>query len=193
MPVVGGYLAFIGYFCLTAGVALCISQNMTSITDWGYLFEGSNLLLAGPGLVAGLMLTFISRYSKNDAALPLAMVALPALFYGILFVFDISMEDARDAGWLGALAPSVPAKDLLSLVDFSLVRWDLVKDIFPTWIGMVFVVSFASCLDVAAISMDMGKALDTNKELKTVGIGNCKQMYISLLNDSYSFFVSLPR
>ena len=34
------------------------------------------------------------------------------------------------------------------------------------------VVSFASCLDVAAISMDMGEALDTNKELATVGICN---------------------
>jgi sulfate permease, SulP family len=174
MPVVGGYLAFIGYFCLTAGVSLCISKNMTSLTDWGYLFEGSELLLAGPGLLAGLMLTLISRYVKNDAALPLAMVALPAVFYGILFVFGISMDNARDSGWLGELSPPVPAKDLLSLVDFSLVRWDLAYDIFPTWVGMVFVVSFASCLDVAAISMDMGKALDTNKELTTVGIGNCK-------------------
>lgn len=37
---------------------------------------------------------------------------------------------------------------------------------------MVFVVSFSSCLDVAAISMDMGEALDTNNELMTVGISN---------------------
>ena len=34
--------------------------------------------------------------------------------------------------------------------------------------------SFASCLDVAAISLDMGEALDTNRELATVGICNCK-------------------
>jgi hypothetical protein len=38
----------------------------------------------------------------------------------------------------------------------------------------VFVVSFASCLDVAAISMDMGEALDVNAELMTVGISNCE-------------------
>jgi len=38
----------------------------------------------------------------------------------------------------------------------------------------VFVVSFASCLDVAAISIDMGEALDTNHELATVGICNRK-------------------
>ena len=62
--------------------------------------------------------------------------------------------------------------DLLSLVDFSLVRWDLIGLIVPTWLGMVLVVAFASSLDVAAISIDMGEALETNKELKTVGIGN---------------------
>jgi hypothetical protein len=74
---------------------------------------------------------------------------------------------------------TVPISDLFQLVDFKLVRWDLASKLFATWTGMVFVVSFASCLDVAAISMDMGEALDTNKELMTVGIGNCKIHYIS--------------
>ena len=34
MPVVGGYLAFIGYFCFQAGVGLCISEAMTKPSDW---------------------------------------------------------------------------------------------------------------------------------------------------------------
>lgn len=70
------------------------------------------------------------------------------------------------------VSPPVPVNDLFGLVDFSLVRWDLVNHVIPTWLGMVLVVAFASSLDVAAISMDMGEALDTNKELTTVGIGN---------------------
>ena len=63
---------------------------------------------------------------------------------------------------------------MFHLVDFGKVRWDLGKEIVSTWAGMVFVVSFSSCLDVAAISMDMGEALDVNNELMTVGISNCK-------------------
>jgi hypothetical protein len=47
-------------------------------------------------------------------------------------------------------SPPVPVSELLGLVDFSLVRWDLITQILPTWIGMVFVVSFASCLDVVS-------------------------------------------
>jgi len=69
------------------------------------------------------------------------------------------------------MSPAVPIY-LFHIVDFLVVRWDSIFEIIPTWFGMVFVVSFASCIDVAAISMDMGQPLDTNKELATVGICN---------------------
>ena len=172
MPVVGGYLAFIGYFCCQAGVALCISTPLITLGDWKYMLEPSNLLLASPGLIAGLILTFTSRKASHSAILPLTMIAIPALFYVLIYATGMGLEGAREAGWVGKESPSVPVGDLFRLVDFRLVRWNLVKDIFSTWIGMVFVVSFASCLDVAAISLDMGQALDTNKELATVGICN---------------------
>ena len=177
MPVVGGYLAFIGYFCCQAGVALCISQPLIDFSDWKYVFEPRNLLLAAPGLIAGLILTVTSRRATNSAILPAVMVAIPLFFYIGIYATGIGLDGAREGGWVGPEAPSVPVGDLFRLVDFSLVRWDLWPEIFSTWVGMVFVVSFASCLDVAAISMDMGEALDTNKELTTVGICNCESVF----------------
>lgn len=174
MPVVGGYLAFIGYFCCQAGVALCISKPIVNLSDWAYLLEPHSLLLATPGLLAALLLTWLSRNSDNPSSLPLAMVAIPALFYFLIYVTGYGLEGARQDNWVGEVAPSVSITELIQLVDLSLVRWDLVGDILWTWVGMIFVVSFASCLDVAAISMDMGEALDTNRELATVGICNCK-------------------
>lgn len=171
-PFKSGYLAFIGYFCVQAGVALCISQPLISFSDWSYVFQAKNLLLAVPGLAAGLVLTWVSRTAKNDATLPVLMVAIPALFYVVIYATGAGLDGAREGGWVGEIAPPVPVSDLFTLVDFSLVRWDLAGDILWTWVGMVFVVSFASCLDVAAISMDKGEALDTNRELATVGIGN---------------------
>jgi MFS superfamily sulfate permease-like transporter len=172
MPVVGGYLAFIGYFCCQAGVALCISQPLIDFSDWMYVLEPKNLMLAAPGLIAGFLLTFTSRKATNSAVLPAVMVAIPVVFYIGVYATGVGLEGAREVGLVGAEAPSVPVGDLFRLVDFSMVRWDLWPKIFSTWVGMVFVVSFASCLDVAAISMDMGEALDTNKELTTVGICN---------------------
>lgn len=174
--VVGGYLAFIGYFCCQAGVALCISKALVTFSDWTYLFNERNLMLAAPGLGAGLILTLASRKISNDAALPLIMVSIPASFYALLYFKGESLETAREEGWVGQVAPSVPVSDLIKLIDFSLIQWGCWVKIVTTWIGMVFVVSFASCLDVAAISIDMGEALDTNHELATVGISNRKYL-----------------
>lgn len=172
MPVVGGYLAFIGYFCCQAGIALCISKPLVTFADWVYLFNERNLLLALPGLVAGVILTLASRKITNDAALPLIMVAIPVSFYVLLYITGENLETAREKGWVGQVAPPVAVSELIGLVNFSLIQWGLWVKIFATWCGMVFVVSFASCLDVAAISIDMGEALDTNHELATVGISN---------------------
>lgn len=174
MPVVGGYLAFIGFFCIQAGLALCISKSITILPEWRFLFEPGKLILAIPGLLAGFVLTIVSRKATNSGVLPLVMVTIPALFYLIIWQSGSSLDEARDYGWVGPVGPSVPVSDLLGLVDFRQVRWDLMVKVWPTWVGMIFVVSFASCLDVAAISIDMGEALDTNRELRTVGICNCK-------------------
>lgn len=174
LPVVGGYLAFIGYFCVMAGVALCIDKAMVELSDWAYLLQPNLLILAIPGLLAGMLILLVSRYSTNDAALPLVMVALPVGFFVGVYVTGFGMEPAREEGWLGPHSPPIPAQDVFALIKLSAVDWSFIMDCLPTWAGMVFVVSFSSCLDVAAISMDMGEALDVNKELMTVGFSNCK-------------------
>ena len=103
MPVIGGYLAFIGYFCFEAGIGLAISENIMSITDWMVLYtKPSTLVLALPTLIAGFVLTYITRNVKNDVALPCAMVIIPGIFYVIVFVSGIGMEGARAGGWMGS-------------------------------------------------------------------------------------------
>eukprot|EP00586_Coscinodiscus_wailesii_P009925 CAMPEP_0172511546 /NCGR_PEP_ID=MMETSP1066-20121228/237289_1 /TAXON_ID=671091 /ORGANISM="Coscinodiscus wailesii, Strain CCMP2513" /LENGTH=966 /DNA_ID=CAMNT_0013290969 /DNA_START=207 /DNA_END=3107 /DNA_ORIENTATION=- len=187
LPVVGGYLAFIGYFCLEAGVGLCINENIMELKDWAHLKEGNNLLLATPGVLSGILMTWVSRKSKSDAALPIVMVVVPVLFYVILFVCGLSFEDARDGGWIGEESPPVSFMDVIRLVDFERVHWSLVTDVLGTWVGMVFVVAFSSCLDVAAISTDMGEPLDTNQELRTVGISNFFSGLLGGFTGSYIF------
>ena len=175
-------------------------------SDWAVLCDARHLVLAFPGIVAGVVLTLVARKCDNEAMLPLSMVLIPATFYVVLLLFGMGIDDAREGGWVGEKSPPVPVRDLFNLVDFGLVRWGMAKQIISTWAGkksraresasfidrlhpgsssfcvcflwpgMVFVVSFSSCLDVAAISMDMGEALDTNKELMTVGISNCKSL-----------------
>eukprot|EP00557_Chaetoceros_sp_GSL56_P008080 CAMPEP_0176494092 /NCGR_PEP_ID=MMETSP0200_2-20121128/9900_1 /TAXON_ID=947934 /ORGANISM="Chaetoceros sp., Strain GSL56" /LENGTH=835 /DNA_ID=CAMNT_0017891803 /DNA_START=300 /DNA_END=2807 /DNA_ORIENTATION=- len=177
LPVVGGYLAFIGYFCVVAGVGLCISKSMIGgnfLTDVQLLVDRQSFVLALPGLLSGLLMMVVARLSQNDAALPLTMFFIPTSFYVFLYLFGITLDDAREGKWIGKVQESASVSSLIELVDFNQVRWDLVfsAKCLSVWFGMVFVVSFSSCLDVAAISMDMGEPLDINKELITVGFSN---------------------
>lgn len=220
LTVVGGYLAFIGYFCLEAGVALCINDTIMKPSDWALLLDEHSLLLAIPGILSGIALTAVARKCEDEAMLPISMVVIPVIFYIVLLAGGWSLEEAREGGWVGETSPPVPVVDLFHLVDIGKVRWDLFKDLIPIWLGeyqiparfreqhlvshvltfidvvlgMTFVVSFSSCLDVAAISMDMGQALDTNNELMTVGISNCEYGHPLnfLLEASYVFLALFP-
>ena len=55
-----------------------------------------------------------------------------------------------------------------SYLDFSQVQWQVLPSQLLSWAAMVLVVAFSSCLDVAAIEMEVSKPLDYNKELETV-------------------------
>lgn len=161
LPVVGGYLAFIGYFCVVAGVGLCISKSMidgTILTDIRILSERKTLILATPGIISGIVMMYITRTAKSDMALPTVMVAIPSLFFAIMYGFGYTLEDARRNEWVGEETPPASISALFESFDINLVRWDLMLSTrcITVWMSMVFVVSFSSCLDVAAISMDMG-------------------------------------
>lgn len=141
--------------------------------------------------MAGLLLTVVARTFSSGAALPVTMVGIPILFYVVLALSGCSLDCARDSGWVGSANEaddgSRTETSLWSMIDMSLVHWSLIGDLLWIWIGMVFVVSFASCLDVAAISMDMGEPLDTNKELATVGVCNLMSGLTGGYSGSYIF------
>lgn len=94
-------------------------------------------MLAIPGIIAGALLVFIARKIESDAALPLAMVCIPGLFYIILFACGSNMENARLEGWVGEASPPVPVTDLFTLIDITKVHWGLVSKCLSTWLGMV--------------------------------------------------------
>ncbi|GMI40274.1 hypothetical protein TeGR_g4929, partial [Tetraparma gracilis] len=196
VPVVGGYLAFIGYFCLQAGVALCISKPMATLSDWALLLDAHNLMLAVPGLATGLLLLWTAKNATSGSTLPILMCALPACFYAFLYARgfatgfrngDVFVE-AREAGWVGKeTGMVVTPQAVFGLLDLSKVQWWVMPKLLVTWGGMVAVVGFSSVLDVAAISMDMGEALDTDKELITVGASNMISGLFGGFTGSYIF------
>ncbi|CAM9587850.1 unnamed protein product, partial [Phaeothamnion confervicola] len=187
MPVVGGYLGFIGFFCLEAGLGLCTGKVVDGPATWPELFNWHDVLLCLPGVLFGALLFWVGRSFAHFAALPAAIVAAPLLFYVGLGMSGKNLQDARDAGLVGASREPADWTEALSLYRPGLIRWDALPHQIPVWLGMVVVVAFSSSLDVAAIEMDMGRPLDTNAELVTVGIGNMASGLTGGFTGSYIF------
>lgn len=58
---VGGYLAYIGFFCGQAGLALMAQVQIVSLGDWHQLLDAKALMLVAPGVVLGVGLFCVLR------------------------------------------------------------------------------------------------------------------------------------
>ncbi|KAG3164663.1 hypothetical protein PI126_g4998 [Phytophthora idaei] len=188
IPVIGGYLAFIGIFCLYAGLALCTGLIVNDVESMISVFNNPHdILLCVPGVLGGAFLLVVSQRYDNSFILSAAIISMPVVFFFILLIGGISMDDARDGGWIDPATDPATVTDLINLFDFSLVHWSELPKQFGTWIGMVFIVAFGSCLDIAAIELDMDKKLDFNQELNTVSWSNVVSGLLGGCTGSYIF------
>ncbi|KAE9161625.1 hypothetical protein PF002_g32328, partial [Phytophthora fragariae] len=168
MPVIGGYLAFIGVFCLYAGIALSTGLVVNDFSSMQHVLnDAHNVLLCVPGFLGGATLLLVSQNFENPFALSTAIMVMPVVFFLVLVVGSVSLDEARDNGWVDPVVETASVTELLGLFDFDLVHWEQIPKQVVTWLGMVFIVAISSSLDVVAIEIDMGSKLDINHELKT--------------------------
>jgi SulP family sulfate permease len=173
LPVIGGYLAYIGLFCLYAGLSLSSGLAIHDLSTALQLLQSpSHVLLCVPSIFFGMLFYLVSYLSSTTYAshayatfaLPLVIATTPLWFYLVLyFGFSASLEDARTYGWVAPRLVQENNTDdhiitsILSLFSFSRVHWHVMLGQIPTWISMTIVVAISSALDVAAIETDMMK------------------------------------
>ncbi|KAL4099380.1 hypothetical protein PRIC1_007186 [Phytophthora ramorum] len=188
MPVIGGYLAFIGIFCLYAGLALCTGLVVNNVESMISVFDSAHdVLLCVPGILGGAFLLVVSQRYDNSFILSAAILVMPVVFFFIMLVGGISMDDARDGGWVDPAMDPATVTDLVNLFDFSQVHWSQLPKQFGTGIGLVILVALSAILDVAAIEIDMGSKVDINYELKTIGWSNVVSGLLGGYTGSYIF------
>ncbi len=107
MPVVGGYLAFIGFFCFEAGLSLMAQTEVQGVGDFGKLWH-SNWAQIGPGVVSGMAIYAILRRTRSASVLPVCMGAMLACFYSVLGLTGTTLADARESGWVSKLPEETP-------------------------------------------------------------------------------------
>jgi SulP family sulfate permease len=103
MPVIGGYLAFIGFFCGEAGLSMMAGVQVTSITQWTKFLNPDALLLLTPGLICGLGMSYCLHKFPSPLTFPVCLISILAVFYLSMLFTGSSFQDMRDAGWISPL------------------------------------------------------------------------------------------
>lgn len=177
--VVGGYLAFIGWFCGFSAIG---------IMDNG---ENGSWKLLLPGLAGGVLMYLAVRRLRHMAVLPTFILLLLLSFHVTLWLTGTSVAEATAAGWIRHMDKAPPLFQTWNYFDFSKVAWGVVPDLIVTEVSMIFVVALSSSLDVAAIELELQKPLDYNGELQMVGISNMLSGLTGGYTGSYIFSQSI--
>jgi MFS superfamily sulfate permease-like transporter len=233
--VVGGYLAYIGWFCGMAGISLMIppstktltisktsasdnssyindetgtgGQSTSSSSDLSLVVALENWEFICPGVIGGILLYLAVRRLKHMAVLPCSIAFLVLVFYIVVFIRGTSVAEVTQKGWIRA-GDNVSADDRCTedcdapaathdlwhtwrYLRFDLVAWMALPRLLWTEISMIFVVALSSSLDVAAIEIEMGRDLDFNRELQTVGWSNIVSGCTGGYTGSYIFSQSI--
>ena len=158
---------------------MSVNTDFAKLAGWSQVIHSPTQLaqLAACLACTGMFL-LVLRKCSHPAALPAAIVAVPAVFYAALFAAGSSLADAAEAGWTLPAAPAKPWWSVYELFDPSgegFLRGVVVSagvSQVPKFVVLFAVVAFGSCLDVAAIASSSEGALDFDKELETVGVAN---------------------
>ena len=112
MPVIGGYLAFIGFYCGLAGLTM-MAGTSTLIEAFTY-GSGERVKLMLPGLVIGITMYLVLRQVRSPFVLPISLAVILIGFYTVMFITGTSFEDAREQGWIAPLAPMGKSQSVFS-------------------------------------------------------------------------------
>lgn len=119
LPVIGGYLAFIGLYCFEAALSLMTGLEVTGLLslddghkEWHKLATLHNLWLILPGILCGIGLLLMVIRVQHYLALPLSLVAIPVSFYVVLLSTELNLEHIADTnltqGWIAPLPTETP-------------------------------------------------------------------------------------
>jgi SulP family sulfate permease len=106
MPVIGGYLAYIGFFCAEGGVSMMAGINTANSSEWSQLLNLQKIYLVFPGLISGICMYVLLPRLPSPIFLPALLTVLVMAFYFALAVTGSDLQSSRDYGWVAPLTPS---------------------------------------------------------------------------------------
>ncbi|MGB3491303.1 MAG: SulP family inorganic anion transporter [Elainellaceae cyanobacterium] len=171
-PVIGGFMAGTGWLLTKGFIQIATDTPLT----WSSLVE-----LAQPPLLwrwllgAGFAIALLTatRLWKQFWVMPATLLICAASFFAVLWAADISIDQARTAGWL--LGPFPDSRQLwqpLTTTQISQVHWMAIAHQSGSILTVVFVSLLSLLLSNSSIELVVGRDLNLSSEMKAVGLAN---------------------
>jgi len=171
-PVMGGFLAGIGWLLLVSGIASMagVELHTGTIVDLAAPDVAAKWL---PAVLIGIALRGLQVRHPHVANLPAVLLATAATFWIGAWLLGASTERLHADNWL---LPTMPARGLWSPLeafgDLRLVAWDLFPSYIAQFATLAVIASIALLLNANAIEIATRRDLDLDHDLKYAGLGN---------------------
>ncbi|GAX78337.1 hypothetical protein CEUSTIGMA_g5779.t1 [Chlamydomonas eustigma] len=186
LPVIGGYLAYVGYFCFSGGASLAAGVELNEVVQWLNVLKPDPLIKLTALAGTTFMFMWVMHRFHHPLVLPAALAAVPLVFHLVLIASGLDLEQAQEAGWvmkptegssyqfweLWQLFNIDPQTGWAGLVNGGSIYWPALFRQLPKIPGLFLVICFGSCMDVAAIQQEYPQPIDFNQQLVTIGTSN---------------------
>ncbi len=170
-PVVGGFLAGIGWLLFTGGIGVMTGLTIDPSSLSGLL--GPEMVAKWlPGLILAAILLFVTRRFSHFLAMPVILAGSVVLFFLGLAAAGIPIADASARGWFLGPFPEGALWSPLSPSLMGSLDWGLVFS-QAGHMGTIAVLSIVSLLlNSSGLELIIRKDIDLNRELKASGLAN---------------------
>jgi len=170
-PLVGGFLAGLGWFLAKSSVAVASGIAMTWET-LPALAEADTIQRWAPGVFLGVLLLVVVKVRPHYLILPGSAVLAAGICHATLFALDIPLAEARAAGILFAGIPAGSAWPPIGLNDLALVDWDVVTSQLPGILAVMLVALISLVFCAGGLELISGVEIDLNREFRAEGVSS---------------------
>lgn len=171
-PVVGGFVAGIGWLLVKGGVGVAAHETPTWAI-YGTLTEWATLQQWLPALGFGVLMLLAVRFIKRPWVIPAMLVAGFAAFGLGLVISQNSLQTARSFGWtMFGPFDAAEAWQPWTLRALSGADWSAVLGQWAEILATVLVAVIVLLFTVSGSELELRRNLDTNRELRDAGVLN---------------------
>jgi sulfate permease, SulP family len=173
LPVIGGFLASVGFALVIGGVSTMIGIKVT-LSSVPHLFTQALILRWLPGVVLAAILWIVTARWKNVLLFPTILSMAVAGFYLTCYALGLKIADLRANNLL--LGPfsndSLWQPSYFYWGQINTIDWTVITTQMGIMATLPLVCFIGGLLMVSAIEFSTGSEMNPSFELKTMGVSN---------------------